>query len=227
VQAGELQLRDNSPCESMKMPSSSRSGVGQDGDGEKASRMKRGREGVVAGRSRRGGMGAGGGSSGKEACEESWDAHAWTSADDEAYTSELGPHRFKTIPLLEMVEDGKATFDIDVNNRRAEETFSDFGSSGLGQAYSGRGSALSRAQTVRGRMARIASELASLATNLPVEVGSSIFVRVDEDRPDVIKALIVGPEDTPYENGVLLHPLLLLLHPLLLLLHVTLTVSAY
>ena len=57
-------------------------------------------------------------------------------------------------------------------------------------------------QTVRGRMTRIASEVTSLSTNLPVEAGSSIFVRVDEDRPDVLKALIVGPEDTPYENGL-------------------------
>ena len=31
--------------------------------------------------------------------------------------------------------------------------------------------------------------------------GSSIFVRVDESRCDVLKALIIGPEDTPYANG--------------------------
>ena len=32
-------------------------------------------------------------------------------------------------------------------------------------------------------------------------LGSSIFVRVDEDRYDVLVALIIGPEGTPYENG--------------------------
>ena len=32
-----------------------------------------------------------------------------------------------------------------------------------------------------------ASEVTSLSSNLPVEAASSIFVRVDEDRPDVIK----------------------------------------
>ena len=26
-------------------------------------------------------------------------------------------------------------------------------------------------------------------------------VRVDEDRPDILKAMIVAPEGTPYENG--------------------------
>jgi ubiquitin-protein ligase len=30
---------------------------------------------------------------------------------------------------------------------------------------------------------------------------SSIFVKCDEKRMDVIKALIIGPEDTPYANG--------------------------
>jgi hypothetical protein len=30
----------------------------------------------------------------------------------QAYKKELGPERFKTIPLLEMVEEGKATFAI-------------------------------------------------------------------------------------------------------------------
>jgi ubiquitin-protein ligase len=34
-----------------------------------------------------------------------------------------------------------------------------------------------------------------------VEVGSSIFVRCDDTRLDVLKALIIGPEGSPYENG--------------------------
>lgn len=37
-----------------------------------------------------------------------------------------------------------------------------------------------------------------LTTNLPVSWGSSIFLRVDETRVDIIKALITGPEGTPY-----------------------------
>jgi hypothetical protein len=40
-------------------------------------------------------------------------------------------------------------------------------------------------------------QLAILTTNLPVSWGSSIFLRVDETRVDVIKALITGPEGTP------------------------------
>lgn len=40
-----------------------------------------------------------------------------------------------------------------------------------------------------------------LTTNLPVGFDGSIFLRVDESRVDVIKALIIGPADTPYANG--------------------------
>ncbi|KZT06502.1 ubiquitin conjugating enzyme family protein [Laetiporus sulphureus 93-53] len=51
------------------------------------------------------------------------------------------------------------------------------------------------------RSLAIAKELAVLTTNLPVAWNSSIFLRVDETRVDVIKVLITGPEGTPYYNG--------------------------
>ncbi|CDO68460.1 hypothetical protein BN946_scf184760.g16 [Trametes cinnabarina] len=54
------------------------------------------------------------------------------------------------------------------------------------------------------RSLAIAKELAVLTTNLPVAWNSSIFLRVDETRVDVIKALITGPEGTPYHNGCFL-----------------------
>jgi ubiquitin-protein ligase len=41
-----------------------------------------------------------------------------------------------------------------------------------------------------------------LGDDLPLTVGSSIFVRCDEERIDVLKALIVGPDDTPYSGGL-------------------------
>ncbi|GLJ19624.1 hypothetical protein SUGI_0355200 [Cryptomeria japonica] len=52
------------------------------------------------------------------------------------------------------------------------------------------------------RMLHIAKEIASLATNLPLEWESSIHVRVDPVRMDLLKALIVGPKGTPYQNGI-------------------------
>ncbi|KAG8691835.1 hypothetical protein FRC08_010077 [Ceratobasidium sp. 394] len=54
------------------------------------------------------------------------------------------------------------------------------------------------------RSLAIAKELAVLTTNLPVAWNSSVFLRVDESRVDVIKALITGPEGTPYYNGCFL-----------------------
>lgn len=41
----------------------------------------------------------------------------------------------------------------------------------------------------------------TLSSSLPVAWDSSVFLRVDESRPDVMKALITGPEGTPYSNG--------------------------
>jgi len=51
------------------------------------------------------------------------------------------------------------------------------------------------------RSLAIAKELAVLTTNLPVAWDSSVFLRVDENRVDIIKVLITGPEGTPYYNG--------------------------
>uniref|UniRef100_A0A0N4Z4S2 UBIQUITIN_CONJUGAT_2 domain-containing protein n=1 Tax=Parastrongyloides trichosuri TaxID=131310 RepID=A0A0N4Z4S2_PARTI len=56
--------------------------------------------------------------------------------------------------------------------------------------------------SLRERTKRIAKELASMANSLPQNASNSIFVCVDESRCDVIKVLISGPDDTPYENGL-------------------------
>jgi ubiquitin-protein ligase len=44
-------------------------------------------------------------------------------------------------------------------------------------------------------------ELSSYPTSLPIEFGSSIFVRCLENQMDMLRVLIIGPEGTPYENG--------------------------
>ncbi|GBP68238.1 Baculoviral IAP repeat-containing protein 6 [Eumeta japonica] len=51
------------------------------------------------------------------------------------------------------------------------------------------------------RMKRLAQEAATLSTSLPLSYSSSVFVRTDTDRLDVMKVLITGPSDTPYANG--------------------------
>lgn len=59
------------------------------------------------------------------------------------------------------------------------------------------------------RSLAIAKELAVLTTNLPVAWDSSVFLRVDENRVDIIKALIIGPEGTPYQDGCFLFDIFL------------------
>ncbi|CAL1542612.1 unnamed protein product [Lymnaea stagnalis] len=51
------------------------------------------------------------------------------------------------------------------------------------------------------RTRRLAQEAVTLSTSLPLAFSSSVFVRCDEERLDVIKVLITGPSDTPYANG--------------------------
>ena len=50
--------------------------------------------------------------------------------------------------------------------------------------------------------ARLYRELAAYKTQLPVEYASSIVVRVSSKNLHLVKACIIGPEGTPYHNGV-------------------------
>ncbi len=50
----------------------------------------------------------------------------------------------------------------------------------------------------KGRMKKLVAQVASLRTDLP----EGIFVRHGASRLDVMKVLIVGPRDTPYEHGL-------------------------
>lgn len=62
----------------------------------------------------------------------------------------------------------------------------------------------SRGKAARLNARKMFQELSAYKTGLPVEYGSSIFVRAVEDRLDLLRALILGPEDTPYANGCFL-----------------------
>ena len=53
-------------------------------------------------------------------------------------------------------------------------------------------------ESPRGRLRAITIQLTELTTSLP----NGIFIKAQEDRPDIMKCLIVGPDDTPYEGGL-------------------------
>ena len=48
---------------------------------------------------------------------------------------------------------------------------------------------------------RLAQELADLSTALPTDHTNAIFVRVDKERVDLMKALVMGADGTPYAHG--------------------------
>ncbi|XP_069681648.1 baculoviral IAP repeat-containing protein 6-like [Periplaneta americana] len=48
---------------------------------------------------------------------------------------------------------------------------------------------------------RIAQEMAALSTSLPLDLGSAIFIRTDDAKCTLLRALIIGPEGTPYSGG--------------------------
>lgn len=51
------------------------------------------------------------------------------------------------------------------------------------------------------RAKRLAQEVVTISNSLPISDSSSIFVRCDQERLDVMKVMITGPQDTPYANG--------------------------
>lgn len=51
------------------------------------------------------------------------------------------------------------------------------------------------------RVKRLAQETVTLSTSLPLSYSSSVYVRCDADRLDIMKVLITGPVETPYANG--------------------------
>jgi baculoviral IAP repeat-containing protein 6 len=61
--------------------------------------------------------------------------------------------------------------------------------------------AQAEAAPLKTRAARVAKEVAGLERLLPLTESSGVFVRVDEANAFLWRALIVGPEGTPYSGG--------------------------
>ena len=61
----------------------------------------------------------------------------------------------------------------------------------------------------RSKLMRVAKEISALSTSLPLAASTSVFLRVDSQRMDIIRVMITGPEDTPYENGCFLFDIFL------------------
>ena len=51
-------------------------------------------------------------------------------------------------------------------------------------------------------MLRIASEISTFRTGLPINWDSSILIRISEQYMNLLSFIITGPKDTPYHNGI-------------------------
>eukprot|EP01034_Spumella_vulgaris_P025890 gene25890-32397_t len=115
-------------------------------------------------------------------------ATSTTPQEERDYLAALRPLKFEAIALCDLVESGLVSHAF-LGKNASQYLHNTSGHKGVvGDA--------------RKRLARVACEMSGLSSSLPVEMGSSIFVRCDESRMDVLKALIVGPEGTPYQNGL-------------------------
>jgi baculoviral IAP repeat-containing protein 6 (apollon) len=56
-------------------------------------------------------------------------------------------------------------------------------------------------KAAKDRVLRLAQEHSSLSQSLPLNSESTVFIRVDSNRMDVMTCLITGPLDTPYAGG--------------------------
>eukprot|EP01101_Sappina_pedata_P003776 TRINITY_DN1529_c0_g1_i5.p1 TRINITY_DN1529_c0_g1~~TRINITY_DN1529_c0_g1_i5.p1 ORF type:complete len:803 (-),score=225.46 TRINITY_DN1529_c0_g1_i5:223-2610(-) len=74
----------------------------------------------------------------------------------------------------------------------------------LSHTYHYKSSFVSSAAASKTKIHRLAQEQASLSMSLPLSFDSSVFLRVDDERIDVMQALITGPPDTPYSGGCFL-----------------------
>lgn len=55
------------------------------------------------------------------------------------------------------------------------------------------------------KVKRLTTEIKQLSNSLPIYFSNAIFVRYDENKMDMMKAIIMGADDTPYAHGAFLY----------------------
>jgi len=106
------------------------------------------------------------------------------ASEEQQYVDEMKLLQFDTYEIVIENEDGTIKFNIPFQYANAVRT-----------------AAKNSDNTNAARARRLAQEIASLSTSLPLSYSSTVFLQCDEERLDVMKVLITGPDDTPYENG--------------------------
>uniref|UniRef100_A0A670XUJ7 Dual E2 ubiquitin-conjugating enzyme/E3 ubiquitin-protein ligase BIRC6 n=1 Tax=Pseudonaja textilis TaxID=8673 RepID=A0A670XUJ7_PSETE len=100
---------------------------------------------------------------------------------EEKYVAVMKKLQFDTFEMVSEDDDGKLVFKVNYHYMSQVKNATDANSAA--------------------RARRLAQEAVTLSTSLPLSSSSSVFVRCDEERLDIMKVLITGPADTPYANG--------------------------
>ncbi|XP_012868979.1 PREDICTED: baculoviral IAP repeat-containing protein 6, partial [Dipodomys ordii] len=100
---------------------------------------------------------------------------------EEKYVAVMKKLQFDTFEMVSEDEDGKLGFKVNYHYMSQVKNAND--------------------ASCAARARRLAQEAVTLSTSLPLSSSSSVFVRCDEERLDIMKVLITGPADTPYANG--------------------------
>ncbi|XP_023819026.1 baculoviral IAP repeat-containing protein 6 isoform X2 [Oryzias latipes] len=100
---------------------------------------------------------------------------------EEKYVAAMKKLQFDTFEMVSEDEEGKLMFKVNYHYMSQVKNASD--------------------TNIAARSRRLAQEAVTLSTSLPLSSSSSVFVRCDEERLDIMKVLITGPADTPYANG--------------------------
>ncbi|MGH0165805.1 UNVERIFIED_CONTAM: hypothetical protein FKN15_049712 [Acipenser sinensis] len=100
---------------------------------------------------------------------------------EEKYVAAMRKLQFDTFEMVSEDDNGKLVFKVNYHYMSQVKNASDANSAA--------------------RARRLAQEAVTLSTSLPLSSSSSVFVRCDEERLDIMKVLITGPADTPYANG--------------------------
>ena len=110
----------------------------------------------------------------------------------------------KAYPLLLK----KYTFDyISMKNKsgQIDNFFVNHQSFNYSHSYYNKTSKTTNESASENKIIRLVGEFANLQNSLPIEFTNSIFVRVDKDNMDYMKAIIFGSEGTPYSSGAFLY----------------------
>ena len=132
------------------------------------------------------------------ATEVAASASATQAEREAAYVQALKPLQFRSMTLLDLHKSGLQNhLYLSAQAPHHAPHYASYG--GYGHHHH---VAVSAPPNNAARLSRIRRELAALQASLPLTWGSSAMFVVDEEKPDFFSFLLVGPEGTPYQNGL-------------------------